>query len=303
LSAPLDTAREFTIGETAMKKILLFLAALGVVAATSPAVVADPASDLKNFREYFKKKFPTVQFDEYANGFYYLPGMESYREQWQLYNEFPPYELGLSVGKKIWDTPFKNGKTFASCFKNGGKRIAQFYPYWDEASQKVRTAEMDLNDCLKKNGEPEYTNLDKDQKTRVKLAELTAYFYSLSKGQRVQIDVSSPGAVKAFEAGKKFWWQRRGQLNFSCANCHMELAGKNLGGNQPLSAALGHPVGWPAQRLEWARLETIDQRYATCNKNVRAKPFKHGSETYNDLQFYETYMSSGLPLTAPSMRN
>lgn len=286
-----------------MKKIFLFMAALGVFAATSSATFADPATDLKDFQAFFKKKFPTVPFDEYSNGLYVLPGLEAYKEQWIMYNEFPPLELGLAIGKKMWEKPFKNGKTFAGCFKNGGKNIAQGYPYWDEASQKVRTAEMDLNDCLKKNGEPEFTDLDKNQNERVRLAELTAYFYSLSKGQRVKIDVSSPGAVKAYEEGKKFWWQRRGQLNFACSNCHMDLAGKNFGGNQPLSAALGHTTAWPAQRLEWDRLETIHQRYKTCNSQVRAKPFKHGSEIYNNLQFYETYMSSGLPLTAPAMRN
>ena len=286
-----------------MKKILLFLAILGVLAGTISTAMADPAADLDNFREFFKKKFPTVAFDEYANGLYALPGMDEYRAQWELINEFPPFELGFSEGKKRWETPFKNGETFANCFKNGGKNIAQGYPYWDETSQKVRTAEMDLNDCLKKNGEPEYTDLDKDQTARVKLAQLTAYFYSLSKGQRIKIDVSSPGAVKAYEDGKKFWWSRRGQLNFACANCHMDLAGKNFGGNQPLSAALGHTTAWPAQRLEWGRLESLHQRYATCNSQVRAKPFKRGSETYNNLQLYETYMSSGLPLTAPAMRN
>ena len=286
-----------------MKKLLLLLAVLGVTAGTMPAAVADPASDLKQFQAYFKKKFPTVPFDEYANGLYALPGQEVYRDQWELISEFPPYELGLSLGKKMWDKPFKNGKTFAECFKNGGKDIAQGYPYWDEASQKVRTAEMDLNACLKKNGESEFTNLDKDQGARVKLAQLTAYFYSLSKGQRVKIDLSSPGAVKAYEEGKKFWWSRRGQLNFACANCHMDLAGKNFGGNQPLSAGLGHTTAWPAQRLDWGRIETIHQRYKTCNKQVRAKPYKHGDERYNNLQLYETYMSSGLPLTAPSMRN
>ncbi len=286
-----------------MKKIFLFMTVLGVFAATSHATFADPASDLRDFQAYFKKKFPGVPFDEYSNGLYVLPGFEVYKEQWMMYNEFPPFELGLAIGKKIWETPFKNGKTFAGCFKNGGKNIAQGYPYWDEASQKVRTAEMDLNDCLKKNGEPEFTDLDKDEATRVRLAELTAYFYSLSKGQRIKIDLSSPGAVKAYEEGKKFWWQRRGQLNFACANCHMDLAGKNFGGNQPLSAALGHTTAWPAQRLEWGRLETIHQRYKTCNSQIRAKPFKHGSEIYNNLQLYETYMSSGLPLTAPAMRN
>ena len=286
-----------------MKKILLILAALGVAAGTMPAAVADPASDLKQFQAYFKKKFPKVPFDEYSNGLYVLPGMDEYREQWTLINEFPPYELGLSLGQKMWETPFKNGKTFASCFKNGGKKIAQGYPYWDQATQKIRTAEMDLNDCLRKNGESEFTDLDKNQGARVKLAQLTAYFYSLSKGQRIKIDLSSPGALKAYDEGKKFWWSRRGQLNFACANCHMDLAGKNFGGNQPLSAALGHTTAWPAQRLDWGRIETIHQRYKTCNKQVRAKPFKHGDERYNHLQLYETYMSSGLPLTAPSMRN
>jgi sulfur-oxidizing protein SoxA len=286
-----------------MKKILLILAAFGVAAGTMSAAVADPASDLKQFQAFFKKKFPTVPFDQYANGLYVLPGMDEYREQWTLINEFPPYELGLSLGQKMWETPFKNGKTFASCFKNGGKNIAQGYPYWDQATQKIRTAEMDLNDCLKKNGEREFTNLDKDTGARVRLAQLTAHFYSLSKGQRIKIDLSSPGALKAYDEGKKFWWSRRGQLNFACANCHMDLAGKNFGGNQPLSAALGHTTAWPAQRLDWGRIETIHQRYKTCNKQVRAKPFKHGDERYNHLQLYETYMSSGLPLTAPSMRN
>lgn len=286
-----------------MKKVFILLTILGMAGGISPLVLADPASDLKQFREFFKKKFPEVPLDQYANGLYALPGQDAYRDQWVLYNEFPPYELGLAIGKKTWETPFKNGKTFASCFKNGGKNIAQGYPYWDEATQKVRTAEMDINDCLKKNGEKEFTDLDKDQDTRVKLAQLTAYFYYLSQGQRVKIDVSSPGAMKAYEAGKKSWWARRGQLNFTCANCHMDLAGKNLGGNQPLSAALGHTTAWPAQRLEWGRLETIHFRYMTCNAQIRAKPFKHGSETYNNLQLYETYMSSGLPLMAPSMRN
>jgi sulfur-oxidizing protein SoxA len=161
-------------------------------------------------------------------------------------------------------------------------------------------------DCAKKNGADLKfltADLSKDQGARVQLAELTAYFYSLSKGERVAIDLSAPGALAAFEEGKKFWWQKRGQLNFACADCHMDMAGKNLGGNQPLSAALGHPVGWPAQRLEWARLETIHQRYRTCNSQVRAKPQKHGAEIYDKLQLYETYMSSGLPLTAPAMRN
>lgn len=289
-----------------MKKIMMLLAVLGIAGVVAMPAVAGPSEDLKQFRDHFKKKFPNVKFDDYANGLYVLPGFEEYKAQWEAYNEFPPYELGLGNGKKLWETPFKNGKTFASCFKNGGKNIAQGYPHWDDKTQKVRTAEMDLMDCAKNNGADIpflKADLDKDTKERVALAELTAYFYSLSKGQRISVDLSKPGAVKAYEEGKKFWWARRGQLNFACSNCHVDLAGKNFGGGQPLSAALGHTTAWPAQRLDWGRIETIHFRYMTCNGQVRAKPQKHGAEIYNKLELYEKYMSSGLPLTAPAMRN
>lgn len=288
-----------------MKKILLALVALAI-AGTAPLVAADPSTDLKQFREFFKKKFPGVKFDEYAIGLYSLPGMDDYKAQWEAISEFPPYELGLEEGRKEWNTPFKNGKRYADCFKNGGKNIAQHYPYWDDKSGAVRTAEMDLTDCIKKNGEERpfmKADLSKDGKARVQLANLTAAFYDLSKGQRVSLDLSKPGAAAAYEEGKKFWWARRGQLNFACSACHMEMAGKNLGGNQPLSAALGHPVGWPAFRVVWDQLETVHHRYRTCNSQVRAKPAKHGDKIYNHVQLYETYLSSGLPLAAPSVRN
>lgn len=290
--------------------------ALGAVIGTAP-MAADlyheihkrgdtPEQHREAFRAFFKQKFPAVKFEDFSNGLYALPQFAAYRETWEEDQDFPPYEVGLERGKALWEKPFSNGKTFAGCFENGGENIAQNYPYWDEASQKVRTAEMDLIDCAKKNGEDLPfigVDLGKDQEARVQLAELTAHFYSLSRGQKIAIDLSQPGAKKAFEQGKEIFWSRRGQLNFACYQCHVDLSGNNLGGGQPLSAGLGHTTAWPAQRIEWARIETIHQRYATCFSQVRAKPYPHLGEQYNALELYEKYMSGGLPLTAPSMRN
>lgn len=286
-----------------MKNSLVLVATVVSIAAHVPAI-ADPQTDLQQFRAYFAQKFPTVKFEEYSKGFIVLPGLEEYKTQWDTINEMPPHEIGVADGMKLWQTPFVNGKTFAGCFRNGGKNIAQHYPYWDKSTQKVRTAEMDLLDCMRQN-DPALAAQFKDLKNdavRVRFAGLVAAFYSLSTGQKVSIDLSDPGARAAYEEGKKFWWARRGQLNFSCANCHMQLAGKNFGGNQPLSAALGHPLGWPGQRGLWERIELVHYRYQTCNSQVRAKPFELLSETYNNVQLYETYLSTGIPLTAPSYR-
>jgi sulfur-oxidizing protein SoxA len=285
-----------------------FLVAVATWTLMSASVHADPGGDLQQFREFFKKRFPTVAFEQYADGLYVLPGFDEYREQWLTLRDLPPYELGLGNGKALWEKPFANGETFAGCFKNGGRNIAQGYPYWDKTGKQVRTVEMDLIDCARRNG-AEFAflgaDLNRDQAARVQLAELSAYFYSLSRGKPIKpdVDFADPDALKAYEEGKKFWWARQGQWNFACASCHIDLAGKNLGGNQPLSAALGHTTAWPAQRLEWARIELLHHRYATCLSQMRAKPPKIGSAVYNHLELYEKYMSSGLPLRAPAMRN
>lgn len=290
-----------------MKRILTLIAA-GVVGVCGLPAHADPQADLKQFQGYFKKTNPTIKFDEYANGFYAFPQFKAYRESWIAANEFPAYELGLERGAALWNKKFANGESFANCVKNGTIKPAYTYPRWDKASKSVRTAELDIMDCAKKARENLSfltADLAKDMKARVQLAELTAHFYSMYKGKRVKpdVDFKDPEALAAYERGKKFWWTRRGQLHFACANCHIDMAGKDLGGNQPLSAALGHPVGWPAQRYDWFRLDTIMQRYSTCNSQVRAKPYTHYGDEYLTLQLYETYMSSGLPLTAPAMRN
>lgn len=280
-----------------MKKLLITVAVVGLgLGLPLVSQAADPRQEMEQFQAYFKKKFPDVPFDNFKLGIYAL-NKQMY-QQYEAINEFPPYEIGLSEGKKLWETPFKNGKTYASCFKNGGKDIAQHYPYWDERTHEIRTAEMDINACRVRNGEPAYTNLNTGP-----MAEVTAYFKYLSKGQRVSLDIRPQGAKDAYEAGKRYYWARRGQLNFSCNICHVENAGKLLGGVQVLSAGLGHGVGWPAYRADWGQLATLHHRYATCNKQVRAVPLKPQSVQYRDLEFYEMYNDTGLPLDAPSQRN
>src|SRR5665213_1451697 len=74
--------------------------------------------------------------------------------QWVEKEEFPPYEFSLDMGKEMFAKPFKNGKSYADCFANGGIGVRQNYPYFDEKEGKVVTLELALNRCREANGEP-----------------------------------------------------------------------------------------------------------------------------------------------------
>lgn len=274
-----------------MKSVLLTLSVVAIIMSLQTSVQAEPAEDLKAFQDFFRKKFPEIPFDEFSNGLYALPVAKDRREEWEQIMEFPPYEIGLDMGKEFWDE-----NNLASCFKNGGRNIAQHYPYWDERTQMIRTIELDINECLKRKGQSPLEDLKKGT-----MAQVAAYMKSLSRGQRVKLDISTAGALRAYEEGKQFYWAKRGQLNFSCASCHIDFAGKRLGGNI-LSPGLGHGVGFPAYRSKWGGIGTLHRWYQICNKQVRAAPFKPQSRQYRHLEFYQTYMQTGLPLTAPSHR-
>jgi sulfur-oxidizing protein SoxA len=280
--------------EKTMKRQVNWLFAGIALLVFSASAIASPESDLREFQGYFKKAFPKVPFDDYSNGVYALD--ETARGEWEQIMAFPPYEIELEQGKKIWGKKFANGKTLASCFRNNGVKVAQNYPYWDEARKEVRTIELDINDCLTRNGEEPIKDLEKGP-----MAQVVAYMKSLSAGERIQLDLSSPGAQAAYEAGKKFYWSRRGQLNFACGHCHVGNAGKFIRGDS-LSAGLGHGTGFPVYRGKDGQILTLHQRYKGCNSQVRAKPFEAQSTEYRNLEFYETYMNTGLPLTAPSYR-
>jgi sulfur-oxidizing protein SoxA len=274
-----------------MKKIITALVIMGVITGLPIAAQASPYSDLKAFRAFFKKKFPTVRMSEWTHGMYALPGAKRQRAEWEEIMVFPPFELSVVAGKKFWD---KNN--LGTCFKNKGRGIAHAYPRWDNKKKEVVTAVMDINKCLKSKGKKPIKNLKKG-----KMAQVVAYFRSMANGKKVQIDMSNPGMVAEYERGKKFYWARRGQLNFSCATCHVQNAGKHVGGNI-LGAGIGHGTGFPVYRSKWGGLGTLHRRYGGCNKQVRAKPLKAQSRDYRALEVYETYMATGIPIRVPSQR-
>jgi sulfur-oxidizing protein SoxA len=274
-----------------MKMKLTYILA-GILLAFGSAANAGPEEDRETLLNEYRQMLPNVPFENYVYGA--LAMNPDAKAQYDEIMAFPPYSIDLDKGQKMWDTPFKNGKTFASCLPNGGKNIAGNYPYFDDKAGKVVTFENAINACLAANGEPELKYADKD------MGLLTAYARSLSDGMKVNIKVEGAGALAAYEKGKEYYATRNGQLNFSCKSCHVQNAGKFIRSDQ-LSMMIGQASHWPEFR-GGTDIVTLQGRFKQCEKNVRAKPKDGNSEEYNNLEYYITYMSNGLPMQTPVFR-
>lgn len=277
-----------------MKKLLTVILAFGLLGSFTLPAMATPQEDLEKFRSYFKKRFPNTPFNDYINGVYSIDAAS--REQWEEIEEFPPYELNIEKGKELFNTPFANGKTYASCFENDGIGIAHRYPFFDTKAGKVITLEGTINACREANGEKPL------KWKKSPMADVSAYMNYTSRGQTINIVIpDDKAALAAYERGKNHFYAKRGQMNMACADCHIWNAGNKVRADL-LSPALGHTSHFPVYRSKWGGMGTLHRRYGGCNKQVRAKPYKAQSDEYKALEYFHTYMSNGLESNGPGAR-
>lgn len=276
-----------------MKRTLATLG-LALLIALPLGAGATPQQDLVEFQKYYMDRFPNTPFEDFANGVYSIDPAS--REQWMEIEEFAPYELNISKGEELFNKPFANGNTYASCFENGGIGIRQNYPYFDTERGEVITLELAINECREANGEKPLGW------KKGPIADISAYMAYTSRGKVFDIKIpDDPRALAAYERGKKHFYQKRGQLNMACADCHKFYAG-NMVRADMLSPALGHLTHFPVYRSKWGGLGTTHRRYGGCNGQVRAKPYPAQSEEYRALEYFHTYMSNGLAVNGPGAR-
>ncbi len=216
----------------------------------------------------------------------------------------------LAIGKKQWERKFKNGKTFSNCFPNGGKRIAASYPQFEPSTKQIVTLESALNRCLQLHGETTISHVNSAE-----MGPLSAYARSLSENQPLNIRVLGQNARERFDSGRRIFNARIGQQNFACASCHVQHAGDVYGssmsssggtggvggvggvGGGGLAPAIGLAVSWP--RLQpGGTTRSLQSQFQRCFQRSGAEPFMEGSDEFNNLEYYLTYLSNGLPLRA-----
>ena len=272
---------------------LWFGALAGTLLMMATSVGASPEDDRARLLDLFQGKFPGRPLDDYVDGA--MMFSSDAKSQFDSIMEFPPFQPDLDLGKQKWEQKFGNGKTYADCFPDGGRQMAGNYPLFDEKLGILVTFEMAINQCRKDNGEAPLKIGDK-----ATMGLLTAYARSFSDGMRMNIRVDSPRALERYEAGKKLYFSRMGQLNFSCSSCHLDNAGKILR-TEILSPVVGQATHWPAFR-GGDNLTSLQARYKRCMEQVKAEPFALGSDEFNNVEYFHSYLSNGLPMRASVFR-
>ncbi len=259
----------------------------------STGVNADPEEDRLKLISHFKVAYPEIKPGEYIYGS--LAFDPDAKLKYDIVMQSPPHADELGKGEQLWKKPLKSGRTYAECLPDAGKNIVGNYPLFDEAQGKVVTLEDAINACRVANGELAYAYADPQT-----IGLLTAYLRTLSDGGKMNIKVASAAARAAYEDGKKSFYSRVGQLNFSCANCHVDNAGNRMR-SKLLSAAIGQSTHWPIFRggKQWV---TLQKQYEICHRNMLQVSDKPGSRRYNNLEYFHSFISNGLPLQSSVVR-
>ncbi len=278
-------------GSLSLLKLILFIFSF----LTNISLLASPQLDQTELRNQYQQRFPQLKLTDYASGVYAIDPIA--KQSWQAIEEFPPYEPAIDQGKKLFEKSFNNGKRYSDCFANKGIGIANTYPKWSKSQGEVITLATSLNHCRKVNHEKELPYNKGD------LVNMQAYMAFTSRGNPIAIKIptNDPRATAAYEQGKAFYYQRHGQLNFACATCHVQNAGKKLRA-EILSASLGHTNNWPTYRLKWGEIGSLHRRFAECLTQIKAKPLPEQSTEFRNLEYFLGYMGNGVPVSGPSTR-
>ena len=130
------------------------------------------------------------------------------------------------------------------------------------------------------------------------LLGLTALVARQSNAIPISVDVSGP-AASTHERGRSLYFERQGQLNLACTHCHDANVGKTLL-SEPISQ--GQPADWPAYRLEWQSLGSLQRRLRACYFGVRAEMPAFGSDDLVALELYLAARGQGLAASVPGVR-
>jgi len=206
-----------------------------------------------------------------------------------------PASFWILDGQTLWNDPA--GKKNVACVQCHGeastsmKGVAASFP--KIVRGQLLNLEGQINMCRQTKQEAMPLKLESKP-----LLSLATYVGHASKGMPITVERTPENAAQ-LEAGRLLFEQRFGQLNLSCAQCHVDRAGLKLGGNLIPQA---HPTGYPIYRLEWQTVGSLQRRLRNCMTGVRAEAFAFGAQELTQLELFLMWRARGMPLETPGVR-
>jgi sulfur-oxidizing protein SoxA len=246
-----------------------------MLALAGPAPGAEPhrPSPLKSGIEFASGETRALQRDDFAN-----PGM-----------------LWVARGEKLWQVAAgESGKSCASCHGAGSmKGVAARYPIIDPGVARLVNVEERVNLCRVRHQQA--VPLPPESEERL---ALSAYVAHQSRGMPVGVTIDSQNRTH-FERGRALYNRRVGQMNLACTHCHDRNWGRTLLAE---TISQGHGNAYPAYRLEWQSVGSLQRRIRACYFGVRAEMPEYGADELLALELYLGWRANGLAVETPGVR-
>jgi L-cysteine S-thiosulfotransferase len=206
-----------------------------------------------------------------------------------------PALFWIMDGEALWgDRANPAGKACADCHqdpKQSMKGVAATFP--KRVQGKLLNLEGQINQCrTSRQQSPAFAY---ESKSLLALSTLIAY-----QSRGLPIAASTDKAIEPdYKKGQSLYFQRMGQLNLSCAQCHDDRAGLKLAGSTIPQA---HPTAYPIYRIEWQGVGSLQRRLRNCASGVRAEQYAYGSPELIALELYLMRRANGMQIESPGVR-
>ena len=236
----------------------------------------------------------TANADERKSGAHFMGASTQAMQRDDTQN---PAMLWVGEGAALWQSKAgANGQSCAACHgdaKTSMRGVAARYPAFDTHSKLPVNLAQRINQCRQTRMKAPPLAFESKE-----LLALESYLAYQSRGMPVA-PPQDKRLAPASARGKQLFFQRIGQLNLSCAQCHDDNWGKRLAGS---TIPQGHANAYPIYRLEWQDMGSLQRRLRNCMSGVRATPPAYGAQELVELELYLAARAKDMTIESPGVR-
>jgi sulfur-oxidizing protein SoxA len=213
----------------------------------------------------------------------------------------PAIAMAEAASAKVWKKAGPNGKTCESCHAGGPAKMVGVATKWPQFS-KIYGRTMSIEDFLAPHSKDTMgANLLPTQGNDNILT--TVAIKMASNGMKQNIDLSTPEMQAALERGKATFYNRVGQRNHACADCHLEDRGGNkfLGGRKLPKVDMPMNLHFPTFRTNFSKVWDIRKRFQWCTLPLGMNFIPGDSIEYAELELYLASFGQGKVLRVPGL--